>query len=157
MELMQERYKRIPGKPSLDGYAIAKGWFVTVGLWLLGSFIALFITELLPFDGSGSVSGYIWGTWAYFSVLSFLIAAVLGLPLALLLDRLMRSIQIPWIHVAAFAVFFTLAGALLTSGITDGFWNNFFGISGWLGLCAAIGRISAFRRAGAFRKPTTWA
>lgn len=156
MELMQERYKRVPGKPTFDGYAIAKGWFVAVGLWLVGTLIAVFITEVLPEGGaSGAISSVI-GFWALISTISVLIAGVLGLPLALLIDRFMRPVQTPWKHVLVFALLFTLTGALLMSGITGSYWNA-LGVSCWMGLCAGVGRAAAFRKSGAFRRPTTWA
>ena len=156
MELMQERYKRVPGKPTFDGYAIAKGWSVAVGLWLVGTLIAAFITEVLPEGGASEAVSSAIGFWALVSTVSVLIAGVLGLLSALLLDRLMRPVQTPWKHVLVFALVFTLAGALLMSGIT-GSYLNALGVSCWMGLCAAVGRAVAFRKSGAFRRPTTWA
>lgn len=153
---MQERYERVPGKASFDGYAIAKGWFVAVGLWLVGMLIAGFIAWVIPDDGSESSVSSTLGFWTIAATASVLVAGVLGLPLALLLDRFMRQVQTPWIHVLVFALFFTLAGAMLMSGITGGFFSA-LGVSCWMGLCAAVGRAAAFRKSGAFRKPATWA
>lgn len=156
MELMQERYERVPGKASFDGYAIAKGSSVAVGLWLVGMLIAGFITWVIPEGGSESSVSSTLGFWAITATASVLVAGVLGLPLALLLDLFMRRVRSPWKHVLVFALFFTLAGAMLMSGITGGFLSA-LGVSCLMGLCAAVGRAAAFRKSGAFRRPTTWA
>ncbi|PQZ96262.1 hypothetical protein CQ018_03025 [Arthrobacter sp. MYb227] len=154
MEYTQQRYKRSAGKSSFDGPAIAKGWFVAVGLWLVGTLISMLITEILSEGGSGSFISSSLGIWAVFSVASVLVAGVLGLPLALLLNRFMRQVQTPWIHVLAFAMFFTLSGAILMSGMTGSFLSA-LGVSCWMGLCAAAGRLAAFRKSGAFHRVLT--
>ena len=77
--------------------------------------------------------------------------------MALLLDRMLRGIESPVIHVAAFLAFFTLIPAIPLGFSMGDDWIQAYGYSSLLGICAAIGRAAAFRQGGSFRRPTTWA
>ena len=69
-----------------------------------------------------------------------------GFPLALLLDRMLRGIESPVVHVAAFLAFFTLLPAIPLGCSLGDDWIQAYGYSSLLGICAAIGRAAAFRR-----------
>ena len=81
---------------------------------------------------------------------------LLGLPLALLLDRFLRRIHSPWIHIAAFLAVFTVLPMGVLGFSMDGEWIHPGGLSLLLGSCAALGRAAVFRQGGSFRRPTTW-
>ncbi|MFL4474606.1 hypothetical protein ACIPVK_11470 [Paeniglutamicibacter sp. MACA_103] len=156
MDVTQQRKGSKAGRSSFDWYAVVKGWTVTVGLWLgFGLALALYwdarsehrlIYQLDSVD-----------FWPMFAAASLVVALLAGFPLALLLDRVLRRWQLPWLHVAAFFAFFTLLPASLF--IRDSmFWQPeaFLGCAA-LGACAGLGRAAAFLRGRAFRRPTTWA
>lgn len=143
-------------RSSLDWYAVGKGWIVTVGLWLgLALALAVYWDAGSDEHYSGQLDHV--DFWPMFAVASLAVALLAGLPLALLLDRLLRRVRVPWLHVAAFFVFFTLlpAGLLIRyAEIVEPHPLAFWAV---LGACAAIGRAAAFLRGRAFRRPTTWA
>lgn len=155
MDTLQQRYGRTP--PALDGYAIAKGWFSTVGLWL-GSTLALAIFADVASAGETDMADLDnVAIWPIIAACSVLVAMFAGLPLALLFDRLLRRVHMPWVHAVAFLCFFALLPGIplwMTAGSDAG-------VALWfcllLGACAGIGRTLAFRRHGEFRRPTTWA
>jgi hypothetical protein len=156
MDVTQQREGSKAGRSSFDGYAVVKGWIVTVGLWL-GFTLALAVYWDARSDEyySGQLDNV--DFWPMFAVASLVVALLAGLPLALLLDRVLRRVQVPWLHVAAFFVLFTLLPVALF--IRDIVFPG-PGISlgcAVLGACAAIGRAAAFLRGRAFRRPTTWA
>lgn len=154
MDTLQQRYGRTP--PALDWYAIAKGWLATVGLWL-GSTLALSIYfDVARVEEPNTAYMDNVGIWAIVAACSVLVAMFAGLPLALLLDRLLRRVHVPWIHAAVFLCFFAMLPGipLWVAAGTDA------GVALWfcllLGACAGIGRTLAFRQHGDFRRPTTW-
>lgn len=156
MDMTQQRPGPGAGRSSFDGYAVMKGWIVTVGLWL-GFALALAVYWDARRDEhySGQLDSV--GFWPMFAVVSLVVALLAGLPLALLLDRVLRRVQVPWLHVAAFFVLFTLLPAALF--IRDTVFSDpgtFLGCA-VLGACAGLGRAAAFLRGRAFRRPTTWA
>ncbi|MDQ0095553.1 hypothetical protein [Paeniglutamicibacter psychrophenolicus] len=76
-----------------------------------------------------------------------------GLPLVLLLDLVLRRVQVPWVHVVAFLVVFgLLPGIGLWSAVGS---MALFWFCTLLGACAAAGRALAFRPRGRYRRPTT--
>ncbi|MFF5791785.1 hypothetical protein ACFY5D_07045 [Paeniglutamicibacter sp. NPDC012692] len=157
MDLMQQRYKRAPGSPSIDGYAVAKGCLVTVGAWLVGSLIwAIWIEVTRAVEPDVGYIPYL-EIWPVFALVSVMLAMIAGFPLALLLDRVLRSVESPLIHVAVFLAFFTLLPAIPLGLSLGDDWILAYGYSSLLGVCAALGRAAAFRRGGSFRRPTTWA
>jgi hypothetical protein len=156
MDMTQQRPGPSARRRSFDGYAVVKGWLVTVVLWL-GFTLALAVYWDARRDEhySGQLDNV--DFWPMFAVASLVVALLAGLPLALLLDRVLRRVQVPWLHVAAFFVLFTLLPVALF--IRDIVFPG-PGISlgcAVLGACAAIGRAAAFLRGRAFRRPTTWA
>ncbi len=157
MDPMQQRYKKVPGRPSIDGYAVAKGSLVTVGAWLVGSLIlAIWIEVTRVVEPDVGYIPYL-EIWPVFAIVSVMLAMFAGFPLALLLDRVLRGIESPVVHVAAFLAFFTLLPAIPLGCSLGDDWIQAYGYSSLLGICAAIGRAAAFRQGRAFRRPTTWA
>ncbi|MGL3806921.1 hypothetical protein ACSYDW_12575 [Paeniglutamicibacter sp. R2-26] len=156
MDLMQQRYKKRPGQPSIDGPAVAKGWFVTLGLWLGSSLAFAIYSSATLSDDPGTLSSGVLGLWSIFALYSVGVAMLIGLPLALLLDRSLRFTHSPWIHIAAFLAVFTALPMAVLGFSMDGEWIQPCSFSLLLGICAALGRAAAFRQGGSFRRPTTW-
>jgi hypothetical protein len=155
MDTTQQRPDPSARRRSFDGYAVVKGWLVTVVLWLGFTLaLAMYWDARRDEHYSGQLDNV--DFWPLFAVASLVVALLAGLPLALLLDGGLRRVQVPWLHVAAFFVLFTLLPAALF--IRDTVFSDpgtFLGCA-VLGTCAAIGRAAAFLRGRAFRRPTTW-
>ncbi|PQZ96261.1 hypothetical protein CQ018_03020 [Arthrobacter sp. MYb227] len=62
-----------------------------------------------------------------------------------MLDRVLRLVSKPWIHMVTFFVLFTLLPAILFSVSSPDSWVSALGFSALPGCCAAVGRVVAFR------------
>lgn len=155
MDTRQRGHRGTSAARALDGFAIVKGWLATLGLWLGFTLVlAVFAEAGWVEESLAAYDGYLW-VWSIFAGISILVAIFVGLPLAVLLDLVLRRVQVPWVHVVAFLVVFALLPGI-------GLWSAvgsmaLFWFSTLLGVCAAAGRALAFRRRGRYRRPTTWA
>lgn len=149
---MSERQPR-PAPPfrrqrvELDARAIAKGWAVTVALWLAVLFFYFWMSNTLyaPEPGSAPSDGL--GYWTIiFALVSVAVALVAGLPLGLVLSWVLSPIRQQWIHVSAFFAVPTLVLAIPFlaepgNGLAP------LGLGAVLGLCCAAGRAAIIRNA----------
>jgi hypothetical protein len=94
--------------------------------FLLGAALTVFVFGL-PFGPPGYV----------FSIGA---ALLLGMPLALLVGMLLRSVRNQWIHILAIGGAGIVTGMVTLLFLVGTRWYSIWGLVLWTGFCAALGR-----------------
>jgi len=120
--------------------ALLAGWFITFLLFCAGLLLPML---LLDQNGTGALG---WSIIPIVLMYGFPPAALLGLPLGMLIAWPLRRVRNQWLHVAAFAlgtgvVFWFVVWAL--SDKDDSSWSILIGLLA--ATCAAIGRTSVIK------------
>lgn len=131
----------------LDSYAIAKGWFIAVVVWLVGALLLSLGLDASTVKEPGTLYIDNVSIWPVFAIVSVAAAIAIGLPLGLLLAHLLRPVRNQWIHVV---VFFAAPALLFAWPLGFLFGWGFLGglmLGSLIGVCSAIGRATIIRSA----------
>ncbi|MGM0929259.1 MAG: hypothetical protein ACQEXN_06090 [Actinomycetota bacterium] len=124
-EILRRRYGAKPRPANhrvvLNRYAFFKGWLLAFGSWFVFSLVLSIIDTVIS-PSSAALS-----FWGLVLMVSFLFAALLGAPFALVLSLLLRPVRQQWIHVLVF-----------TAGIGGFSWAVFAGLAPNTGALPAV-------------------
>ncbi|WP_157884169.1 hypothetical protein [Arthrobacter alpinus] len=127
-----------------------KGWVVAFGFWSLVSITFALIDSLT------STASWVLSLWAIMLMGSFFVAVLVGTPLALLVEYVLRPVDRQWIHVLVFGVSFCAFGIAIAFLVSPGTLGGFhLALGGIVGAAAGIGRFSIRRDDPIFDAVTT--
>ncbi|MFB0835732.1 hypothetical protein ACX8Z9_04825 [Arthrobacter halodurans] len=131
----------------LDSYAIAKGWFIAVVVWLVGALLLFLGLDASTVKEPGTLYIDNVSIWPVFAIVSVAAAIAIGLPLGLLLARLLRPVRNQWIHVGAFFAVPALLFAWPLGFLFGGGFPGGLMLGSLIGVCSAISRAAIIRNA----------
>lgn len=132
------------------------GWFLTFFLFCLGLTVANMVAEAAAGAEGASGGGLGLNFLPITLMYGFPVAAIVGLPLAIVVATLLRRVRRQWIHVAVFAGVLGAAVAAVMgvfAARNDGDWQAPVIMGAWAGCCAAAGRASVIGMVAARNRP----
>lgn len=144
MQQTQQHQEPTSNRISTQGAAIIEGWLVALGLWLMGTLVFVILSDTARVKEPGTYYGSDVEWWPLLAAGSVFVSLFVGVPVALLLAHLLRSVSSRWIQILSFFAVFTLLPAILFTVFSPEPWLSALVFSAPLGCCAAFGRAAAF-------------
>lgn len=144
LQQTQQHHESTTNRISTQGVATIKGWLAALGLWLVGTLVFVILSDTTRAKEPGTYYSSNVEWWPLLAVGSVFVSLFVGVPLALLVAHLLRSVSSRWIQVFSFFAVFTLLPAILFTVFSPESWLSALVFSTPLGCCVAFGRVAAF-------------